>query len=103
MIISESVSDLTSILEKLGSILPKERILFEAEDIIPYSFVGTGALSHRSVAMDLARTTEEISRVLRWANESRTPLVWWCGEAVRACPVAAYRARGVWSWRSGRS
>jgi glycolate oxidase len=75
LLISVSVTDLTSILQGLGAILPKERILTEAEDIIPYSFDGTAAMSARPLAVAMAHTTEEISRILRWANETRTPIV----------------------------
>jgi len=56
-------------------VLPPERILTAAEDLIPYSFDGTAAMSHQPVAVVLAQTTEEVSRVVKWANESRTPLV----------------------------
>jgi len=75
MIISLSVSDLTSISQQLGAILPVDRILTEAEDIIPYSFDGTAAMSQRPAAVALANSTDEISRILRWANETRTPIV----------------------------
>ncbi len=47
----------------------------EAEDIIPYSFDGTAALSQRPAAVAIVKTTEEVSRILRWANETRTPIV----------------------------
>jgi len=75
MIISVSVADLTSISRQLAAILPANRILTEAEDIIPYSFDGTAALSHRPVAVVLANTTEEVSRLMKWANETRTPII----------------------------
>ncbi|MCE0484536.1 MAG: FAD-binding protein [Methylacidiphilales bacterium] len=69
------MTDLTSNFGQLASILPAERILTAAEDLIPYSFDGTAALSQRPAAVVLAETTEEVSRVLRWANETRTPIV----------------------------
>ena len=75
MIISVSVADLTSISQQLGAILPVDRILTEAEDIIPYSFDGTAALSQRPVVVALATTPDEVSRILRWANETKTPVV----------------------------
>jgi glycolate oxidase len=69
------VPDLTKILEQLSAILPADRILTAAEDIIPYSFDGTAALSHRPLAVVLATSTDEVSRLLKWANETRTPIV----------------------------
>jgi glycolate oxidase len=69
------VTDLTVISQQLASILPGDRILTEAEDIIPYSFDGTAALSQRPAAVAIVKTTEEVSRILRWANETRTPIV----------------------------
>jgi glycolate oxidase len=66
---------LTSLSQQLASIVPEDRILTEAEDIIPYSFDGTAALAHRPLAVALVNTTEEVSRILRWANETRTPIV----------------------------
>jgi glycolate oxidase len=75
MVISISVTDLTKILEQLAAILPKDRILSADEDLIPYSFDGTAALSQRPLAVVLAVNTDEIARLLRWANETRTPLI----------------------------
>jgi len=69
------VSDLTKISDQLSAILPRDRILTEAEDIIPYSFDGTAAMSQRPMAVVLATTTDEVSRLLRWANETRTMIV----------------------------
>jgi len=66
---------LTSIFGQLASILPADRILSGAEDLIPYSFDGTATLSRRPVAVVLANTTDEVSRLLRWANETRTPII----------------------------
>jgi glycolate oxidase len=75
MLISLSVSDLTKIWADLAAILPADRILTQPEDIIPYSFDGTAALSQRPAAVVLATTTDEIARLLRWANETRTPII----------------------------
>src|SRR5271170_2109101 len=75
MLISVSVPDLTKIVGQIASILPADRILTSAEDIIPYSFDGTAALSQRPLAVVLAISTEEVSRVLKWANATRTPIV----------------------------
>ena len=75
MLISLSVSDLTKIFGQLAMLLPANRILTSAEDLIPYSFDGTAVLSQRPLAVVLAATTEEVSSLLRWANETRTPIV----------------------------
>jgi len=75
MLISEAVSDLTTISQQLAAILPADRVLTQPEDIIPYSFDGTAAMSQRPLAVVFAVDTAEVSRVVRWANETRTPLV----------------------------
>jgi len=62
-------------LSQLIALLPPDRVLTGAEDLIPYAFDGTAALAVRPSAVAFATTTEEISRVLRWANETRTPVV----------------------------
>jgi len=61
--------------EKLAAILSPDRVLTGAEDLIPYSYDGTAALFQRPAAVAFARSTEEISSVLRWANETRTAIV----------------------------
>jgi glycolate oxidase len=60
---------------QLAALLPPGSVLTEAEDLIPYSFDGTAALSQRPGAVAFATTAEEIAHVLKWANESRTPIV----------------------------
>ena len=75
MLISLSMANLTPISAQLAAILPAERILTSAEDLIPYSFDGTAALSQRPAAVVFAATTEEVSRLLKWANETRTVIV----------------------------
>jgi len=75
MVISLSVADLTSIFNQLGSILSTDRVLTSPEDLIPYAFDGTAVLSQRPLAVAFAQNVEEVSRVVRWANETRTPLV----------------------------
>ena len=55
--------------------MPADCILSAPEDLIPYSFDGTATLSQRPLAVVLAGNTDEVSRVLRWANETRTPII----------------------------
>ena len=69
------MQETSNLFEQLAAILSPDRVLTGREDLIPYSFDGTAALSHRPLAVAFATTTEEISRVLRWANETRTPIV----------------------------
>lgn len=64
-----------SLAKQLEAILPPGQILTEAEDIIPYSFDGTAALSQRPAAVVFAHSTAEVAAVVRWANETRTPLI----------------------------
>ena len=75
MLISLFVADLTPISSQLAAIVPADRILTAEEDLIPYSFDGTAALLQRPAAVVFAQTTEEVSRILKWANETRTTIV----------------------------
>jgi glycolate oxidase len=75
VLISFSVPDLTKISQELAGILAPDRVLTQDEDIIPYSFDGTAVLSQRPLAVAFATSTNEVSRVLKWANETRTPIV----------------------------
>ena len=75
MLISLFVPDLTKISQELAGLLAPDRVLTADEDIIPYSFDGTAAMSQRPLAVVFATTTEEVSRVVKWANTSRTPLI----------------------------
>jgi glycolate oxidase len=75
VLISVSVPDLTKISQELSEILAPGRVLTQDEDIIPYSFDGTAVLSQRPLAVAFATTTDEVSRVLKWANATRTPII----------------------------
>jgi glycolate oxidase len=65
----------STVAEQLGALLPRERVLTAPEDIIPYSFDGTAVLAQKPLAVVFAQTTDEISRIVRWANTTRTPLI----------------------------
>jgi glycolate oxidase len=69
------VPDLTKISQELSEILAPDRVLTQDEDIIPYSFDGTAVLSQRPLAVVFVTTTDEVSRVLKWANITRTPII----------------------------
>ncbi len=75
MLISFPVADLTKISQELSALLSPDRVLTEPEDLIPYSFDGTAALSGQPLAVAFATTTDEVSRVLKWANATRTPII----------------------------
>lgn len=62
-------------LTELQKLLPPEQILTAAEDIIPYTFDGTAALSQRPQAVVHAHSTEQVSAVLGWAQRYGTPIV----------------------------
>jgi glycolate oxidase len=70
-----AMKETSEIFEQLAGLLSPDRVLTGAEDLIPYSFDGTAALSHRPRAVAFANTTGEVSGVLRWANETHTPIV----------------------------
>ncbi len=69
------MKDATTLSQQLGAILSPNRVLTAQEDLIPYSFDGTAALTGTPAAVAFATTTDEVSRVLRWANETHTPIV----------------------------
>jgi glycolate oxidase len=75
MVISIPMAVLTGNIGQLAAILPADRLLTSAEDLVPYSFDGTAAMNQRPLAVVFARTTEEVSQILRWANATRTPIV----------------------------
>jgi glycolate oxidase len=63
------------ILSKLRAIVGGENVLTEKEDLIPYSFDGTAAMSQMPGCVVFAKTTEQVSQVLKLANEGKTPVV----------------------------
>jgi glycolate oxidase len=67
--------DSSQMVQRLSAILSPDRVLTKPEDIIPYSFDGTAAMTQRPAAVVFARRTSEVAGVVRWANETKTPLV----------------------------
>jgi glycolate oxidase len=63
------------ILTKLRAVVGAENVLTEKEDLIPYSFDGTAAMSQMPGCVAFARTTDQVSQILKLANESKTPIV----------------------------
>lgn len=64
-----------TILSDLRTCLGLEQVLTSKEDLIPYSFDGTAALNQMPGCVVFARSTKEVSEVLRLANRTRTPVV----------------------------
>lgn len=62
-------------LSKLNDILDPSRILTKQEDLIPYSFDGTAALSAMPEAVVFPHTTQEVQAIMAWANENNKPVV----------------------------
>jgi glycolate oxidase len=61
--------------QQLTTILKPDRVLTEPEDVIPYSFDGTAALSQLPAAVVFAQSANDVSKILKWANETRTPVI----------------------------
>ncbi len=64
-----------SIFEKLRAIVGAENVLTAKEDLIPYAFDGTAAMKKMPGCVMFAVSTDEISGVLKLANETETPVV----------------------------
>lgn len=61
--------------KSLSAIFPPECLLTEKEDLVPYSFDGTAALQQMPAIVAFARTTEEVARLLKLANEQGLAIV----------------------------
>src|ERR1700720_3220486 len=59
----------------LAQILGAERALWEREDLLTYGFDATAALFGEAGCIALPKTTEEVSRVVRYAAKHRIPVV----------------------------
>ena len=62
-------------LSQLRAIVGPANVLTSAEDLIPYSFDGTAALQLMPGAVVFVTKTEQVSTMLKWANQSRTAIV----------------------------
>src|SRR6267142_1139464 len=62
-------------LSGLRRIAGPEKVLTEKEDLIPYSFDGTAALQQMPGCVIMATTLEQVSGVLKLANENKTAVV----------------------------
>src|SRR6516225_2718272 len=59
----------------LTRILGPERLLWEREHLATYGFDGTAALSGEAGCVALAKTTTEVTQVVRYAAQNRIPVV----------------------------
>ena len=64
-----------STLKKLRDIVGAENVLTSREDLIPYAFDGTAAMKEMPGGVVFAVSTEQISAVLKLANDTETPVV----------------------------
>ncbi|MGO9202306.1 MAG: FAD-binding oxidoreductase [Limisphaerales bacterium] len=64
-----------SILAELRRLIGPGNVLTEKEDLIPYSFDGTAALHQMPGCVVFATTTQQVSSVLKLAQETRTAIV----------------------------
>ncbi|PAW86011.1 MAG: glycolate oxidase subunit GlcD [Pedosphaera sp. Tous-C6FEB] len=62
-------------LAQLRAILGAEQVLTSQEDLIPYSFDGTAAMSQMPGCVVFVTTTEQVAGVLKLANGTKTPVV----------------------------
>ncbi|MGB2716138.1 MAG: FAD-linked oxidase C-terminal domain-containing protein [Vicinamibacterales bacterium] len=59
----------------LASVVGQDFILVRPEDVIPYSFDGTAALTQRPDAVVLPRTVEQVAECVRLAASAQIPIV----------------------------
>lgn len=64
-----------SIVAELSRIVAPDRVLTTLEDLIPYSFDGTAALQQMPACVVFARSTGQVAKILKLANETKTPVV----------------------------
>ncbi|MDI1312588.1 MAG: FAD-linked oxidase C-terminal domain-containing protein [Prosthecobacter sp.] len=64
-----------SFIQSLKEILPPDRVLTSAEDIVPYSFDGTAALKQRPGAVVFPLTAEEVSECVKLARKNNVAVV----------------------------
>jgi glycolate oxidase len=62
------------VISQLGKIVGKEAVLTAKEDLNAYSYDGTTTWAHMPDVVVLPTTTEQVSRVLKLANEKRVPV-----------------------------
>ena len=66
---------MTHLVTDLSTLLDSARVLYQPEDLLPYGFDGTAALSAPATCVVFPETTEEVARLVRYAVEHRVPIV----------------------------
>src|ERR1051326_3620079 len=61
--------------QRLKEIVGVANVLTATEDLIPYSFDGTAGLQQMPGSVVFARSAEEVSGILKFANERKIPVV----------------------------
>jgi glycolate oxidase len=64
-----------NLLAELRRAVGRENVLTSKEDLIPYSFDGTAAMSQMPGCVVFTTTTAQVASVLKLANTSKTPVV----------------------------
>jgi len=64
-----------ALVDQLRSFLPREAVLFEAEDLRPYECDGLSAYRQLPGVVVLPQTEEQIVKILQLCYATRTPLV----------------------------
>ncbi len=64
-----------NILCELQRIVGRNNVLTKKEDLITYSFDGTAAMSQMPGCVAFVQTAEQVSQILKLANQTRTPVV----------------------------
>ena len=62
------------IVSQLKEIVGKDAVLTSEEDLAAYSFDSTTVLTHRPDVVVLPETTEQISQIMKLANENEIPV-----------------------------
>jgi glycolate oxidase len=66
---------MTALVSELRALLAPERVLDAPEDLLPYGFDGTAALSTPATCVVFPQTTEEVAQLVRYAAGHRVPIV----------------------------
>src|ERR1700747_857981 len=64
-----------TIVPEFQRLLGAANVLTSKEDLIPYSFDGTAAMQQMPGCVVFATSTEQVSSILKLANQSKTPVV----------------------------
>ncbi len=65
----------SDLIDRFASLLGKEKVLREKEDLIPYGFDGTAAIKRLPACVVFPETVEEISALVKLARAERCPIV----------------------------